>query len=369
MSFKVLPDHSQHQPDLVRWADLQRAVCPHKSKAKDKLVFKANDYYHRGRLDLPHSEIHFSRSTNPRPNSEGAGTNALLLDITSQDYHNLESSLPRVVRLFTLTPRRVYFLAVNHRKPELQNKEVRHAIGLAINRNEILNRVFRPQDGGKGEKFHRPLNGPFPHNSWAYSKDASMKEDPCDPKRAQIEKGKAPAAFTNAARLTLKFPNDDPRVKQACAEIARQVKAEINIDLALEGMSLHQLRKDVEEDNNYDLAYFHLDYSNESYWLWPLFNPYATGKGGTNYLGYDNDLELQRKFTNALEYREVSKVREFMHHIHRQIYDKMPLIPLWQLDMHFAVHKDLEISPRDVRRLDPLALFSDIDHWKLQSSQ
>src|SRR5205807_10299224 len=141
---------------------------------------------------------------------------------------------------------------------------------------------------------------------------------------------------------------------------ARQVKAVTEVQLELVGLPPAQLRDDVERDHKYDLAYYQLDYRDETYWLWPLFDPNATGPGGSNYLGYDRDPDLQGKFLNALDYRKFDIVQGYVRDIHRQIYDKMPLIPLWQLDTHLAMRDETQTVPQDVRSLDPLHLFSDI---------
>ena len=39
----------------------------------------------------------------------------------------------------------------------------------------------------------------------------------------------------------------------------------------------------------------------------------------------------------------------------------MPLIPLWQLDTHVALHPALRPT-----RLDPLLIFDDVAEWKLE---
>jgi hypothetical protein len=42
----------------------------------------------------------------------------------------------------------------------------------------------------------------------------------------------------------------------------------------------------------------------------------------------------------------------------------MPFVPLWQLDTHIAVHKDLRTVP-EPDGLDPLLIFTHVDRWKL----
>jgi hypothetical protein len=62
-----------------------------------------------------------------------------------------------------------------------------------------------------------------------------------------------------------------------------------------------------------------------------------------------------------MSYREFTRVQEHTHSIHKQIYRKMPFIPLWQLDTFIAVHKDLKPV-----HIDPLLIFTDVEQWKLE---
>jgi hypothetical protein len=41
---------------------------------------------------------------------------------------------------------------------------------------------------------------------------------------------------------------------------------------------------------------------------------------------------------------------------------RMPLIPLWQLDTFIAYRKDLNLDRASV---DPQLIFNDVEHWKL----
>ena len=50
--------------------------------------------------------------------------------------------------------------------------------------------------------------------------------------------------------------------------------------------------------------------------------------------------------------------------IHKRLYDTMPLIPLWQLDTHLALHQDVQTVPAP-DRLDPLRVFTHADQWRL----
>jgi hypothetical protein len=98
------------------------------------------------------------------------------------------------------------------------------------------------------------------------------------------------------------------------------------------------------------------------YWLWPLFDgrPEALQPGGANFLGCE-DAKLEELFRAAMGRREFAEVHKHTHEIHARLYDTMPLIPLWQLDTHVAVHPALRLT-----HLDPLRVFDDVANWKLE---
>jgi ABC-type oligopeptide transport system substrate-binding subunit len=176
--------------------------------------------------------------------------------------------------------------------------------------------------------------------------------------RAASQRGPLP-------ELTLKYPTGDPRVEQACHDLAAQFgqlgqSVGWPVRVRPVGLPPRELSRAVEQ-HDYQLAYCHLDYASEAYWLWPLFDsrPEALAKGGSNFLGYE-DAALEGLFRAAMSRRDFGEVRKKTHAIHARLNAQMPLIPLWQLDTHIALHADLRPT-----HLDPLRLFDDVAAWKL----
>jgi peptide/nickel transport system substrate-binding protein len=320
--------------------------------------FVANPNYRRsGRPGMPQiREIHFFVPKDPAGEFK-KGQLHLLLDLPSDRIKQLQAEGIEEKYIRTLPNRRVYFLAVNHREPSLKDLNVRRALAHAINREEILNKYFR--DGNKD--WHKALTGPFPANCWASSPtlDAAKayKFEFAETCARQVE------AKLGKVELRLLYPEDDPRIKAACEDIRAGVeKLKSGISIKLEEASPHQLR-DAVRRGEYQLAYYHLDYPSETYWLWPLFDthPNALEPGGSNFLGYENDDELPKLLRLAMSHRNFAKVAEVTRDIHTYLFDKMPLIPLWQLDTHLAIHPDLKTV-----RLNPLRVFTFVEEWQLQ---
>jgi ABC-type oligopeptide transport system substrate-binding subunit len=373
MTFKILPKYAA-DPDFARrpvgsgpYMYLGEETRRVGQGSVPCAVFRANPTYgaRAGKTGQPFiREICFCtgkddlrrelESPEPRPH--------LALDLQTRQIEELTNpkSGVRGVQVYTLPSRRVYFLAVNHRRPELHNPDLRRAIALAIDRERILDASFRaPVDSLK--KPHRVANGPYLPGSWAC--DKSVPVDLFDRAQASV---RAKLAKRPSGSLELKYPADVPEVADACKQIKEQVLQHAGIDISLRPCSAPQLRKAVMDEHDYQLAYWHWDHADDTYWLWPLFDPNATGPGGTNFLGPLKDPALENLFRKAMQYREFSEVQRLTRMIHRQLCDFMPLVPLWQLDAHFAVDQRLKVTPTP-DRLDPLHLFGHAGLWKLEN--
>jgi hypothetical protein len=48
----------------------------------------------------------------------------------------------------------------------------------------------------------------------------------------------------------------------------------------------------------------------------------------------------------------------------------MPLIPLWQLDTHIAVHNNLRMEDAAGKPIvpDPLSVFTDVEFWSMKKN-
>lgn len=345
------------------------------SFGRSAAVFAANPYHRKepGTATLRAGarqirEVHFFRSDDPVKDFREGHLDLLLEPPLDKMKEVLEAKkerpFPDVQVLAPLPNRRIWFLAVNHRSEHLKDhagvkpgkdpgRLLRRAIALAINRPEVLDECFRLE---RREKAHRPLNGPYPPDSWASRPGLPMLDDL--PLAKTLIKN-ARANGLNVTRLSLKYANDDPQAKEAMALIKKQLE-EIGIELDLQAVLPHRLRQQVEETHQYELAYYRYDFPSEAYWLWPLFDPRGTGSGRGNYLGYANDSQLASLFGQAMSHRDFNEVRRLTHSIHDVLHEKVPLIPLWQLDTRVALHPDLKTPP-----FDPLLVFPDIDQWQL----
>lgn len=392
LGFKILPQSFAGKP-LNRGDDPEFARTPVGSgpfvyagrrqiDGRPFAVFLANPNYVRGdRPNEPHvREIRMFAWKDLKDLALPVASSALLLDVSSDMVPALKKrGLHQVV---TLPQRRVHFLAFNHRVPVLTNDSLRRAVALAIDREAILNQCFRgatvdverlgpvgtislplltvPQ-GNAG--FHRISNGPYPAGSWESA--PGIPRDLFNPSLARARFSEA--RLDGKIKLSLKFPDDDPQVARACRVAARQIEkaaaaAGISFQLVLVAMPPRALKQALDR-RDYEMAYCHWDF--ETDWLWPLFDPQpaAVQPGGNNFLGYDNDAPLQNLFRSTLSLRQFTALQKATHNLHAYlVQDKMPIVPLWQLDAHLAVPAGLTTGP-----IDPLRIFAHVSRWKQTS--
>lgn len=374
LTFKVLPARYVDDPEFAR-RPIGSGPYTYAGREKDAragleyAVFRANPAYgaRKGLAGAPAiREIRFystkGRELRADFKHERPPNLHLLLDVDGQTAAELGSQTAGLdrVKVLTLPSRRVHFLAVNHRQPVLQQESLRRALAAAIDRETILNQCFRDTSVA-GPKLHHALNGPYPADSWACCNSKDLRAGLFDPDKARSW---AKQAKAEGITLELKYPAGRPEVAKACAALRDQVKEHTGIELNLVPCLPAELRQAVEVDHRYQLAYFHWDHADDSYWLGPLFDsdPEAAAPGGRNFLGTLPDATLAGLFKQVMQRRDFGEVQRLTQRIHQHLDSTMPLVPLWQLDIRIAIHDQL-IMPA---RLDPLAVFGQVERWKLK---
>lgn len=264
-------------------------------------------------------------------------------------------------RIEPLSTRSICFLAPNYRRKHewLHNANYRQAIAHAIDRKKILDDVFRPK--GR-EADHTELHGPFPHDSWAYAPDAALFH----PGQAAVAFARAKAEeLTNPTPLTLVYPAGDASIEAACKAIQEQLAVVgIQIDLPREPPPPEQFYHVVVTNHDFDLAYWQHDFPDETYWLWPLFDPDDQQADGANFMGCVPDKDLRDLFKDLAVHKQFSLIRRQMHQLHKHIAQQALIVPLWQLDSYVAVSDSLKNAA-----FDPIYLFRNVENWELATQK
>jgi ABC-type transport system substrate-binding protein len=291
----------------------------------------------------------------------------LALDLSAEQIAKLKgkAGIQVVLPRSEVPNRRIYFLAVNHDRSGLRNADLRVALARAINREKLLDDHFRK---GLAPAPHKALNGPYPAGSWACNpaiKDRDDKGTPQEREKRREESAKskwkrALSEFRKAeVKLDVLYPEGEPAVKSAIEDLCKQAGELLpGLKLVPRPKAPWDLRKHVEL-RDYELAYFHHDFLDETFWLEPLLGQAGPAHRGRNFLDYEGP--LRGRAAQAAALRDFSQVRQYVHAIHRDFWDsEMPFIPLWQLDPLAAHRTGLRAGT-----FDPLRVFTDVEQWRL----
>lgn len=314
------------------------------------------------------------------------GSLHVLVDVPTGELDKYRNSLGARVEVVTAaTNRRVHMLAVNHRRPYLQSKALRQGLSMAIDRESILNEVFR---AGKPE-FHKAMSGPYPPNSWAAVKGPGGAPLPLVNRDLALPKLRIYLGDMGAkTEIKLAYPEGDPQADAACKLIKKHVESLLadvpgkKFTVALDPLPVRDLMVRVEDEHNYDLAYVPFDFPDDwyPYALGAMLDPTAADRGGRNWFGYlskssggdEQDARLGQLLNELRAYREFGQLASRSAEVHKQFNESVPFIPLWQLDRHLLVHNavkvvldesDVQVSPKV---LNPTLLFQGIARWRLE---
>ena len=366
-----------------------------------EMVFVDNPGYGRwqDRAGLPNiREVRFvqvtridpvSRNPSPTldlPDAFRTGRLHILTDIPTADIEKFTAPAAaltgRAEVVTAAVNRRVHVLAVNLTRPNLQNKALRQMLSMAIDREKILNEVFRA-----GKDFHRVMSGPYPPGSWAESRGQPLYQRDAAVSRLRTYLSDAGAKL----EVELAFPVEDPlaeeacrRIKAAVEDVSKDVGGDRKFVVNLLRLPMSELLLRVgEEHNRFDLAYVPFDYPDDWYpfALGAALEPQAAVRGGRNWFHFltpetnpdPDDLRLLPLLNSLRKYSDVSGTLAAKSDEAGKLFnDCLPFIPLWQLDRHMVVSTNLKVYLDDSSRpvspslLNPTTLFQGIARWKLE---
>jgi ABC-type transport system substrate-binding protein len=404
LTFKLLParwlTENNRQIDDGQFAEKPFGTGPYRLHANPKadptapreMVFVDNPLYGRwrDRAGLPNiKEIRLIEVAKVHNLVESfqQGSMHILTDVPTAELDKFMSpaaNLTGKVQAYTASAnRRIHMLAVNHRRPQMQSKTLRQGLSLAIDRDSILTDVYRA-----GTKFHKPMNGPFPPDSWATPK-VGRQLVPLVNRDLAVTRLQTHFLEKSAKNeVSLLYPQNDPLAALACKKIKDQVEGLFKdttgrkLTVVLEPVSMRELVLRVEEEHRFDLAYVTFDYPDDWYpfALGAMLDPSAAERGGRNWVGFlsrntgpdAEDTRLGQLLTELRAYREFGQLSSKTTEVHKLFNDCVPFIPLWQLDRHMLFHNAVKVytedspTPVSPRVLNPSTLFQGIARWRLE---
>ncbi|MFO0801092.1 MAG: ABC transporter substrate-binding protein [Gemmataceae bacterium] len=352
----------------------------------------------RDRAGLPHlREVRFvelSKIPDPFADFRGGRLN-IIPDLTPAELSKAlaqnAAELGGHGQVFTAgTNRRVFVLALNIRRPPFQSRDLRRGLGLAIDRDEILQQVY----GTVPAQYRRttgPMTGPFPPGSWAGAKGTGGLPTPLmDRTQAIVHFARYMGTPSAPRSLKLSYPTGDPVAQTACEKIKAQVEGLFKdvavgsrLMLELDPREPRDFLRHVESEQRFDLAYLPFDYPDDwhPFGLAAFLDPDAAGRDGRNVTGFlsagtnpdEKDRELGGELAAFREHRDFAgDLMPRAQRVHQQFNERMPFVPLWQLDRHTLVSGKLKVviedgaDPVTADRLNPAVLFQNAARWKME---
>ncbi|HEX4611743.1 MAG TPA: ABC transporter substrate-binding protein, partial [Urbifossiella sp.] len=288
------------------------------------------------------------------------------------------------------TNRRVHVLALNHRRPPFQSRDLRRGLGLAIDREGILQEISAAVPAA----FRRttaPMTGPYPAGSWAAAKGPGGLPAPLLDRNEAIVRISRYLGNPSAPReLKLTFQQDDPTAVAACERIKAQVESLFKdapegnrLKIELDPRPPREFLRHVESEQRYDMAYVPFDYPDDwhPFGLAAYLDPDAATRDGRNVCGYlsggtnpdADDRILGGELAAFREHRDYAgDLAPRAARVHTMFNDRMPFVPLWQLDRHTLVSGKLKVFTDDTADpvppylLNPTGLFQNAARWKLE---
>lgn len=213
----------------------------------------ANERYHLGRPGIEHITLRFyvDYAAAQRALSDGEIEGLLVRDqVTPDQVSMLEQIKGKTVERLARSSQALLYL--NTSTALFQDPLVRRAFSLAIDRGELVRRVY--PGGARGSA------SPIPPGTWAYAEAYDLTApDTAEAKRVLQEAGWTPNATSGILtrqgsefRFTIRVDNDATRVAVA-GEIARQLE-QIGVRATVASTTFSVLRRDFLQERRYEAA-------------------------------------------------------------------------------------------------------------------
>jgi peptide/nickel transport system substrate-binding protein len=225
---------------------------------------------------------------------------------------------------------RLHLLALDGRNPALRNRTLRRGLSLAIDRKGILeeNVLRRPVD-----EANRPSDGLFPRGCYADAPDVRPLET--DPLLARMLVAAARKELGDEPiRLKLEYP-ERPDVRAAVPRLVEALKS-AGLELEPVARSEAELEAALRAGKRFDLAYRVAacpePIADVGLLICPGYDA-SPSEDALSGVASPRTLQLLLQLEHATEF---PTARGLVIQLDRESRDELPVIPLWQLEDHYA---------------------------------
>jgi peptide/nickel transport system substrate-binding protein len=239
---------------------------------------------------------------------------------------------------------RYVYLGFNLKNPLFQDRRVREAIALSIDRNALVQ--------GLQLGLGQPISGPFAIMSWAYN--PHVTPPPYDPSRARRLLDEAgwrpgPGGWLQKDGRVFSFTimtNQGNKVRQLCSEVIQQQLGRVGIEVRIRIMEWSTFIRNYIDKKDFEALVmgWQLGRDPDIYAMW---HSSQQKEGQYNFCGYSNK-EVDRLLVEGRETFDQKKRQEIYWRAHELIAADLPYVFLYSPDELQAVHKRFigpEVAP------------------------
>ncbi len=301
------------------------------------VMLAANEDYWEGAPPLKKVEIRPITESSTRFAALASGQVELVSGVPVELYKKLLDN--QKLTVINRPSRRSIFLALHNREgTPPADLRVRQAMYMAINENEIIEKVMRGHASPAAQIPDPPTIGYNPE----------IQRLPYDPEKAR--KLLDEAGYTNGFEITLTGPNDryvqDAQIAEAVAKYLAKVKIKVNLDVKPKSIFFPEVAEGTLDfyligwfDGTFDMGrtYFKLAHSRDN----------EKGYGGLNGTNY-SDPEIDALLESTATIVDPAKRKETLQKLNKMAMDKVVWIPLHYQEDLYAVRKDkgIKFEPR-----------------------
>ncbi len=279
----------------------------------------------------------------------------LLFDIPPEEIPRFQNN--RDVRVLNEFGHSYEFVGLNLNRPPLDQRLVRRAITLSINRRELVDNLYQ----GRA----RIISGPFPVTSWAYN--PAVPPLPFDPSEARRLLDEASIVDTNGdgireyegrpVRLTaLALRGDELVLNRSLA--VQQYLRNVGIEVETEFVPLVLFMQRVFQDHDFDLftTGWSIGIDPDPYSIW------FSGEiaDGLNAIGYYSE-EVDSLILQARQTPDKERRRLLYHRVHELISADAPYVFLWTEERNVGVRANFSNFQLDVFNLTRALVTTELD--------
>ena len=221
------------------------------------------------------------------------------------------------------------YIGFNLKKKKFKNIEIRKAITLAIDKQEIIDILFFG--------YGKICNGPFLPNSFAYNKN--LKFNKFNPEKAKDILKKLGFNKNNPFKFEL-ITNANNKIRVYTAQIIQQQLKKVGIEMKIRVLEWQAFLNSVVHPRKFETVMlgWGLSLTPDAYSIW---HSKSDKQGGFNFVGYKNS-KVDKLIEDGNKEIDRKKLAKIYQNIFKLIVNDMPYVFLYIPDSIQAVSKKIK---------------------------